>query len=175
MTTLSTHKHGMQQAALHSNQAVGGYSGFLSILIGLCSLPFLALRAVVDFFAPPSAAELLTRHQGANGHPAWPQSAVTPTPLATTEQPLSPACEATPPHATPKNWIKPTTWPSHHIGPYGRRMCRARALSRHRGGWRLSPPNSVACAQHFEMPAYAGAPVKYSPFPKSTPLWRSNA
>lgn len=101
MTTPSTHDHGMQQAALHSNQAVGGYSGFLSILIGLCSLPFLALRAVVDFFAPPSAAELLTRHQGANGHPAWPQSAITPTPLATTEQPLSPACEATPPHVTP--------------------------------------------------------------------------
>jgi hypothetical protein len=42
-------------------QSAHAYTGFLSILQSLCSLPFVALRAVVDFFAPPTAFELHQR------------------------------------------------------------------------------------------------------------------
>ena len=52
--------------------SVPTYSGFLGMLVSLCSLPFLALRTIVDFFAPPSAAEVLQRQRGAkrNSSPA---------------------------------------------------------------------------------------------------------
>lgn len=44
-------------------QSAHAYTGFLSILQSLCSLPFVALRAVVDFFAPPTAFELYQRQR----------------------------------------------------------------------------------------------------------------
>jgi hypothetical protein len=63
-----TNDFASQNPSFHTNHQVNhqgstghAYSGFLSILSSLCSLPYLALRAVVDFFAPPSAFELAQR------------------------------------------------------------------------------------------------------------------
>ncbi len=71
-TSQNTGHYAGQSPASHSPKQVfalamassPAYSGFLGILISLCSLPFLALRTIVDFFAPPSAAEVLQRQRG---------------------------------------------------------------------------------------------------------------
>jgi hypothetical protein len=78
-----THDFASQHASpAHSSQA---YSGFLSILQSLCSLPFSILRAVVDFFAPPSALELSLR-QRQTVHAQAPVAEFASTPACTNTQ-----------------------------------------------------------------------------------------